>query len=259
MATTPTPTDQELRAAVRRLGLHGLLARWEEIRHAEWLPVLVDYEQAERQQRSLTRRLRFARLGSFKPICDFDWLWPKKIDRMAVEELAALEFVAEAANVVLIGPNGTGKTMIAQNLAHRALLAGHSVRFTTASAMLNDLAAQDSASALNRRLRHYCRPPLLVVDELGYLSYDSRYADLLFEVVTRRYQQRSTILTTNKPFSEWQQVFPNAACVVTIIDRLVHKAEILTIEGESYRLKEARERAANKTKSRKQRKSQPTS
>ncbi len=248
-----TPTDQELHAAVRRLGLHGLLARWQDVRHAEWLPLLIDYEQAERQQRSLARRLRNARLGSFKPLCDFDWLWPKKIDRMAIEELGALEFLAEAANVVLIGPNGVGKTMIAQHLAHRALLDGHRVRFTTASAMLNDLAAQDSAAALQRRLRHYCLPALLVVDELGYLSYDSRYADLLFEVVTRRYQQRSTIFTTNKPFSEWQQVFPNAACVVTIVDRLVHKAEILTIEGESYRLKEARERTALKTKARKQR------
>jgi DNA replication protein DnaC len=242
---------------VRRLGLHGLLARWEEIRHAPWLPLLVDYEQVERQQRSLERRLRVARLGSFKPLCDFDWLWPKKIDRLAIEELGTLDFLAEAANVVLIGPNGTGKTMIAQHLAHRALLDGHRVRFTTASARLNDLAAQDSAAALQRRLRHYCRPSLLVVDELGYLSYDSRYADLLFEVVTRRYQQRSTIFTTNKPFSEWQQVFPNAACVVTIIDRLVHKAEILTIEGDSYRLKEARERAAHKSKARKQRTSKP--
>ena len=248
-----TPTDEALHTAVRRLGLHGLLARWQEVRQAEWLPLLIDYEQAERQQRSLARRLRYARLGSFKPLCDFDWRWPKKIDRMAIEELGALEFLAEAANVVLIGPNGIGKTMIAQHLAHRALLDGHRVRFTTASAMLNDLAAQDSAAALQRRLRHYCLPALLVVDELGYLSYDSRYADLLFEVVTRRYQQRSTIFTTNKPFSEWQQVFPNAACVVTIIDRLVHKAEILTIEGESYRLKEARERAAHKTKARKQR------
>ncbi|SRR5712692_5365012 len=254
---TTTPTDQELHAAVRRLGLHGVLARWEEVRHAQWLPLLVDYEQTERQHRSLERRLRFARLGSFKPLCDFDWQWPKKIDRMAIEELGALEFLAEAANVVLIGPNGTGKTMIAQHLAHRALLDGHRVRFTTASAMLNDLAAQDSAAALQRRLRHYCRPSLLVVDELGYLSYDSRYADLLFEVVTRRYQERSTIFTTNKPFSEWQQVFPNAACVVTIIDRLVHKAEILTIEGDSYRLKEARERAAQKTKARKQRTPKP--
>ena len=248
-----TPTDEALHTAVRRLGLHGLLARWQEVRQAEWLPLLIDYEQAERQQRSLARRLRYARLGSFKPLCDFDWRWPTKIDRMAIEELGALEFLAEAANVVLIGPNGIGKTMIAQHLAHRALLDGHRVRFTTASAMLNDLAAQDSAAALQRRLRHYCLPALLVVDELGYLSYDSRYADLLFEVVTRRYQQRSTIFTTNKPFSEWQQVFPNAACVVTIIDRLVHKAEILTIEGESYRLKEARERAAHKTKARKQR------
>ncbi len=248
-----TPTDEERHAAVRRLGLHGLLARWPEVRHAPWLPLLIDYEQAERQQRSLARRLRYARLGSFKPLCDFDWRWPKKIDRMAIEELGALEFLAEAANVVLIGPNGIGKTMIAQHLAHRALLDGHRVRFTTASAMLNDLAAQDSAATLQRRLRHYCLPALLVVDELGYLSYDSRYADLLFEVVTRRYQQRSTIFTTNKPFSEWQQVFPNAACVVTIIDRLVHKAEILTIEGESYRLKEARERAAHKTKARNQR------
>ena len=248
-----TPTDEALHTAVRRLGLHGLLARWPEVRQAEWLPLLIDYEQAERQQRSLARRLRYARLGSFKPLCDFDWRWPTKIDRMAIEELGALEFLAEAANVVLIGPNGIGKTMIAQHLAHRALLDGHRVRFTTASAMLNDLAAQDSAAALQRRLRHYCLPALLVVDELGYLSYDSRYADLLFEVVTRRYQQRSTIFTTNKPFSEWQQVFPNAACVVTIIDRLVHKAEILTIEGESYRLKEARERAAHKTKARKQR------
>jgi DNA replication protein DnaC len=250
---TTTPTDQELHAAVRRLGLHGLLARWQEVRQAEWLPLLIAYEQAERQQRSLARRLRCARLGSFKPLCDFDWLWPKKIDRLAIEELGALEFLAEAANVVLIGPNGVGKSMIAQHLAHRALLAGHRVRFTTASAMLNDLAAQDSAAALQRRLRHYCLPALLVVDELGYLSYDSRYADLLFEVVTRRYLQRSTIFTTNKPFSEWQQVFPNAACVVTIIDRLVHKAEILTIEGESYRLREARERAALKSKARKQR------
>lgn len=250
---TTAPTDTELPQALRRRGLHGLLARGEEVRHLEWLPRLVDYEQAERQRRSLARRLRFARLGAFKPLCDFDWQWPKKIDRLAIEELTALEFLTEAANVVLIGPNGTGKTMIAQNLAHAALLAGHRVRFTTASAMLNDLAAQDSAAAVPRRLRHYCRPALLAIDELGYLSYDARYADLLFEVVTRRYQQRSTRLTTNKPFSEWNQVFPNAACVVTIIDRLVHKAEILTIEGDSYRLKEARERAAHKTKARKQR------
>jgi DNA replication protein DnaC len=256
MITTPNDDDSR-RSALRRLGLFGLLAHWQEVRPLEWLPTVIDYEQGERQRRSLERRLRFARLGAFKPLCDFDWQWPKKIDRSAVEELCALDFVTELANVVLIGPNSTGKTTIAKNLAHLALLAGHTARFTTASAMLNDLAAQDSAAALNRRLRHYCRPALLVCDELGYLSYDSRYADLLFEVVTRRYQQRSTIITTNKIFSEWNQVFPNAASVVTIIDRLVHKAEIITIEGDSYCLKEAKERAAQKARGRKQRTSKP--
>lgn len=252
MITTPNDEDAR-RLALRRLGLFGLLAHWDEVRALDWLPAVIDYEQRERQRRSLERRLRFARLGAFKPLCDFDWQWPKKIDRSAVDELCTLDFVAEAANVVLIGPNSTGKTTIAKNLAHLALLAGHTARFTTASAMLNDLAAQDSAAALARRLRHYCRPTLLVCDELGYLSYDSRYADLLFEVVTRRYQQRSTIITTNKVFSEWNQVFPNAASVVTIIDRLVHKSEIITIEGQSYSLKEAKERAAAKARNRKQR------
>lgn len=252
MMTTPNEDDCH-RSALRRLGLFGLLANWEQVRPLDWLPTVIDYEQRERQRRSLERRLRFARLGAFKPLCDFDWQWPKKIDRSAVEELCSLEFITELANVVLIGPNSTGKTTIAKNLAHLALLGGYSARFTTASAMLNDLAAQDSAAALNRRLRHYCRPALLVCDELGYLSYDSRYADLLFEVVTRRYQQRSTIITTNKIFSDWNQVFPNAASVVTIIDRLVHKAEIITIEADSYCLKEAKERAAQKARSRKQR------
>lgn len=238
--TTTLPGDEERRAALRRLGLFGLLSHWEEVRHLDWVQSVIDCEQSERQRRSLQRRLRSARLGSFKPLCDFDWQWPKKIDRDAIEELSSLDFLCEPANVVLIGPNSTGKTTIAKNLAHLALLGDYTARFTTASAMLNDLAAQDSASALNRRLRHYCRPSLLVCDELGYLSYDARYADLLFEVVTRRYQQRATIITTNKPFSEWNQVFPNGASVVTIIDRLVHKSEIVTIEGDSYCLKRPR-------------------
>jgi len=255
---TTTPNDHESHhLALRRLGLFGLLAHWPEVRDVDWLPAVIDYEQRERQRRSLERRLRFAKLGAFKPLCDFDWQWPKKIDRGAIEELCTLEFITELANVVLIGPNSTGKTTIAKNLAHLALLGGYTARFTTASAMLNDLAAQDSAAALNRRLRHYCRPTLLVCDELGYLSYDSRYADLLFEVVTRRYQQRSTIITTNKVFADWNQVFPNAACVVTIIDRLVHKSEIITIEGESYSLKEAKERAAQKARNRKHRGPKP--
>ncbi len=239
---------------LRQLGLWGLLANYDQVHNQPWLDTVIEFEREERQRRSLQRRTRVARLLGFKPICDFDWTWPKKIDRAAIEELTHLDFVGEATNVVLVGPNSCGKTMIAKNLAHLALIAGHNVRFVSASTMLGDLAAQDSASALNRRLALYCRPALLVVDELGYLSYDSRYADLLFEVISRRYQRAATIVTTNRPFTDWGKVFPNATSVVTIVDRLVHKAEIITIEADSYRLKEAKERAATKAKARKTRK-----
>jgi DNA replication protein DnaC len=239
-----------LKQRAKRLGLYGLLAHWNDIEAEHWLERLIEYEEAERQRRSLVRRVRSARLGRFKPMVDFDWSWPTKIDREAIDDLFAFDFLTEAANIVLLGPNGVGKTMIAQNLAHQAVLRGHTVCFTTASEMLNDLAAQNSDVSLTRRLRRYCHPRLLVVDEVGYLSYDSRHADLLFEVVTRRYQDRSIILSTNKPFAEWNEVFPNAGCVVTLVDRLVHCAEIITVEGESYRLKEAKERAAAKAKSR---------
>ena len=247
MATTP-PDD--LRDQLRTLGLWGLLANWSDVHDQPWLRTVVDYELAERQRRSLERRIHNARLGSFKPFADFDWAWPKSIDQSLVRELFALDFLADAANVVIVGPNGVGKTMIAQNIAHQALLAGHGVRFTTASEMLHDLAAQDSSAALSRRLRRYCSPALLVIDEVGYLSYDSRYADLLFEVVTRRYQNRPIVLTTNKPFQQWVDVFPNAACTVTLVDRLMHRSEVVEIKGESYRLKEAKERAVSKANAR---------
>ena len=237
------------RSHLRRLGFYGLLAQAETLLNEPWLVRVIEIEDTERARRSLKRRLVNSRLGAFKPIADFDWDWPEQCDRRAIEELFALGFNEEAANVVFIGNKGLGKTMILKNLTHQAVLHGHTARFTLASDMLHDLAAQDSTIALARRLRRYTSPRLLAIDEVGYLSYDSRYADLLFEVVTRRYEQRrSILLTTNKVFGEWNQVFPNASCVGTLIDRLVHRAEIIALEGKSYRLKEAEERAAQKTK-----------
>jgi len=184
-----------------------LLAQAEQIRTEPWLTRVIQIEESERQSRSLKRRMAHARLQSFKSIADFDYAWPKKLDRELLEELLTLSFLPQAANVILVGPNGVGKSMIAKNLLHQAILHGHTARFTVASDMLHDLAAQDSSTLFRRRLHRYTSPQLLCVDEVGYLSYDSRYADLLFEVITRRYQQRATILTTNKPFSEWNQVF----------------------------------------------------
>ncbi len=247
--TTTTPTDS-LKERAKALKLYGLLAHWDEVSDADWLEPLIRWEEEERARRGLQRRLSAARLGRFKPLADFDWNWPKQCDRQAVEELMQLGFLEETANAVLVGPNGVGKSTIARNIAHQAVLAGHSVLFTNAAAMLNELAAQDGDNALRRRLALYARPRLLVIDEIGYLSYSNRHADLLFEIVSRRYEEKSTIITTNKPFAEWNQVFPNASCVVSLVDRLVHHAEIIPIEGESYRLKEAKERSENRRRQR---------
>lgn len=257
MTTNPPilpPNLEDLRERLQRLGLYGLLANVETVINQPWLPELLAIEEAERARRSFKRRLDAARIGVFKPIADFDWNWPTQCDRPLIEEVLSLGFIGEVANIVLIGPNGLGKTMLIKNMLHQAVLHGHTARFTLASDMLHDLAAQDSSASLARRLRRYTGPGILAIDEVGYLSYDSRYADLFFEVITRRYQQSPVIISTNKSFSEWNQVFPNAGCVVTLVDRLMHKAEILTLTGKSYRLKEAQERAARNAKSRAEKK-----
>jgi DNA replication protein DnaC len=242
--TTTTSTEAR-RQRAQKLGLYGLLSDWPAVADQPWIEELLQREEAGRQQRSLERRIHASKLGRFKAITDFDFTWPKKIDREQIDDLFSLSWIDSAANVILLGPNGVGKSMIAKNLLYLAV-----VRGATASEMLNDLVAQEGTSALQRRLQRYCAPRVLAVDEVGYLSYDHRHADLLFEVVTRRYGVRSTLITTNKPFAEWNQVFPNAACVVTLIDRLVHHAEIVQIDGDSYRLKEAKEEAARKAKER---------
>jgi len=253
MSETPM-NAAELREQAQGLRLHGLLAHWSEVmadadaaqRIAQWLR----WELQERGRRSLERRLRDAHIGQFKPVADFDWSWPTHIDRAAIEELMTLQFLADATNVVFAGPNGVGKTMCACNLGYQAVLAGHTVLFVTAGQLLGDLAALDSDSALRSRLRRYAAPDLLLIDEVGYLSYSNRHADLLFELVSRRYQHKSTVVTTNKAFADWGEVFPNAACVVSLVDRLMHRAEVVRIEGQSYRAKEAQERLAARSRQR---------
>ena len=250
----PAPSQAELRAQATELRLHGLLAHWDELmgqpeseqRVRQWL----GWESLERAHRSMERRLHQAHLGSFKPLADFDWSWPKECDRAAIDELMSLQFLADASSVVLFGNNGVGKTMVALNIAHQAVLQGHTALFTTAGQMLSELAALDSDSALRRRLQYYGAPDLLLIDEVGYLSYSNRHADMLFELISRRYLHKSTIVTTNRRFADWGEVFPNAACVVSLVDRLMHRAEVVRIEGDSYRQKEAEERAAQRTAAR---------
>jgi len=238
----------QLREQAHGLRLHGLLAHWSEVmaepEQARWISQWLGWEAEERGRRSLERRLRDAHIGRFKPLADFDWGWPTQCDRATIEELMTLQFMGDGTNVVFAGPNGVGKSMCAANIGHQAIVTGHTVLFITAGQLLGDLAALDSDSTLRLRLRRYAAPDLLLIDEVGYLSYSNRHADLLFELISRRYQNKSTVVTTNRPFASWNEVFPNAACVVSLVDRLVHRCEIVHIEGESYRKKEAEERIA---------------
>lgn len=242
------PIPPPLADGLRALGLRRTAADLADVlaratRHrwspAQVLEELVRAEHQERAQRSLERRLARARLGAFKPMADFDWAWPKSVDRAAVERVLTLGFLDRAENVILAATSGLGKTMIAKNVAHQAVLQGYSVRCVTAADLLLDLEGQETSRALERRLRAYVKPRLVLVDELGYLAYDTRAADLLFQIINRRYERGSLLVTTNLAFKAWHTIFPNAACVTALLDRLTHHAEIIPITGDSYRQHEA--------------------
>lgn len=226
-------------------GLDDFLAR---ATKARWSPRQVleqmgQMEADERSRRSLERRLRLSGIKSFKPMADFDWSWPAKIERDVIERALTLDFLHEGRNLVLVGRNGLGKTMIAQNICHAAVLAGSSVLFRSAPALLEELHRQ-TPEGRRRKLRGYANVGLLCIDEVGYLSFDDKAADLLYEVINRRYERKSVIVTTNRPFKEWNEVFPNATCIVTLLDRLLHHADVTVIEGSSYRVRESEQETA---------------
>ena len=255
-ATTNDPIEA-LKERSKELKLHGLIEHWDELSEPDfdWITRLLTWEEVQRNYRSLERRLASAKLGRFKMLADIEWDWFTQCDRDAIEDLMKLNFLSNATNAVFVGPNGVAKTTIAKNIAHTAVLRGKKVLFMTAAKMLNELAAFDGDMALQRRLRFYSAPDLLCIDEVGYLSYSNRHADLLFEIINRRYESKSTIITTNRTFSEWGEVFPGAACVVSLVDRLVHHAEIVNLDADSYRLKEAKEQSEKRKQQRKRKKS----
>ena len=204
---------------------------------------LVALERRARDTTNLARRTQAACLGQFKPLDRFDWAHPRKIDRPLIDRLvSSLDFVARGENLLLRGQSGVGKTMLAKNLAHAALLAGHTVRFSSLSAALADLLAQESLPAFERRLKRYIRPGLLVLDELGYLPCDNRAADILYNIISRRHERRSTVITTNLAFKQWGTVFPGAACVVALVDRFAQHCHKVDIDADSWRDAHAFER-----------------
>ena len=256
-APTATTPSSSLSSQLEQIGLRALPGQLDDFlaraTKGRWSPYqileqLLQAEIAERSRRSLERRLRLSGIKRFKPMADFDWSWPTKIERELIERAFTLDFLAEARNLVLVGRNGLGKTMIAQNLCHAAVLAGYSVRFRSAATLLEELHRQ-GPEGRRHKLRTYANVGLMCIDEVGYLSFDDKAADLLYEVVNRRYERKPLIMTTNRPFKEWNEVFPNASCIVTLLDRLVHHADVTVIEGNSYRVRESeQETAARRSK-----------
>lgn len=251
----------DLVSRLRALGLPALANGWEDVvalvttkrwSFTQAIEHIAALEEKERARRGLERRQRRSRLERFKPMADFDWNWPDQIERSLVESALSLDFLPAHRNVVLVAAQGLGKTMIAQNIVHHAILAGHTALFITASDLLLDLGKQESARALERRIRYYAGITLLAIDEMGFLAFDNRNADLLFQIVSRRYEKKSLILTTNLLFRDWSTIFPNAMCATALVERVVHHADVISIQGKSYRAREAeldtKERAKRRAK-----------
>jgi len=234
--------------ALRRIGIRAsrdALAAW--LTHAtksrlgavEIAEQLVALELRERDARNLARRTRAATLGPVSALDTFDWNHPRAIDRTLYELLLELDFVARGENVLFRGQSGVGKSTLAQNIALAAIQQGKTVRFSTLAAVLGDLLRQESLPAVERRLKRYTAPDLLVLDELGYLPCDSRSADLLYNIVSRRHERKSTVITTNLAFKQWSTVFPGAACVGALVDRFAQHCHTMDIDADSWRQKPA--------------------
>ena len=251
-------TTKDLTNDLAKIGLHYLAenvmdfcsrATKNKLSPYQIVEQIAGLEQEEKLRRGHIRRFNAASLGRYKPLSEFDWAWPKKVNRDIIEDLMTMKFIEEPANVIIFGPSGIGKTMIAKNIAYAAVSAGHTALFISASEMLSDLERQESPRLLKRRMARYAKPRVLVIDEVGYLSYSTHAGDLLFQLLNSR-QDASTIITTNLAFKDWGATFPGSACLVAMLDRLTHRAEIIAIDADSWRNKEANERKTRKAKKR---------
>ncbi|MBO0836646.1 MAG: IS21-like element helper ATPase IstB, partial [Actinobacteria bacterium] len=241
-----TPSDlNRLDTQLERLRLPHIKSHYQDLAtkaahkqlsHLAYLAELIEGEAGVRESRAIERRIRKARFPVLKTMDDFQWGWPKKINRLQIQNLFRLAFIADNINAVLISNVGLGKTHIALALGHAACVAGHSVLFTTAVDIINSLAAAQSAGTLKRELGRYLKPRLLIVDELGYLPVDKLGAHLLFQVISQRYERAPMVITTNRAYKHWSQIFNNDTTLTSaILDRVLHHVDTVLIEGKSFR------------------------
>ena len=207
--------------------------------HIHYLSHLTEAEVNARWDRCIQCRIKMARFPVLKTLEEFDWNWPKKINRLQVQNLFRLAFMEQNANVIFLGGVGLGKSHLSTALAYQACLKGHTVLFASAIDIINTLSSAQGVGRLKNDMKKYLKPQLLVIDELGYLPVDRKGADLLFQVISQRYERGSIILTTNKQFKKWPDIFCNDSTLTSaVLDRLLHHAETVVIEGNSYRMKD---------------------
>jgi DNA replication protein DnaC len=224
-----------LAAAVDRLGERARTEGWS---HEEFLAACLEREVAARQDHGGENRIRSARFPARKTLEDFDFGFQRSIKRDTIAHLATLDFTAEATNVIFLGPPGTGKTHLAIGLGIRACQAGHRVAFATAAEWVACLGEAHTTGRLHDELTRLGRIPLLVIDEVGYIPFEAEAANLFFQLISARYERASVIVTSNKPFGRWGEVFGDDTVAAAMIDRLVHHAEVVSLRGDSYRLKD---------------------
>jgi DNA replication protein DnaC len=210
--------------------------------HVHYLAEMAKAESLLRFDRAIHRRIQLARFPQIKTLEQFSWNWPTNINRMQIQNLFRLTFIQKKTNVIFLGTTGLGKTHLATALGYQACLNGYPVLFTSAVDAVNNLIAAQNTGSLKHELKKYHKPALLILDELGYLPIDKAGADLLFQIVSKRYEQGSLIITSNRAFKDWPEIFNND-CTLTsaLLDRLLHHTETILIEGKSYRMKDTNE------------------